>query len=292
VARKPEPYSGDRSEWGFSELLEWHLKRGTRPNGGVQSVGRTWSTKEFAGHIGATDRTVRNWRRGTTLPANIDAIDRVIFGDTREYAEWRIELREAFGRGNRDVEPEPSAFRERREFRDESRLSIEDFQIYTVETPLILGAALVSLSIFLSSHHNRIRSIEDLETIGGLNDLKFERAANLDDLLEHIVSDAPVSLRDQLKDSIVHAINHQSAVLYNGSVNPANVGQLSKLPTLLKGLAGLSKRQFRVGLFRLSAAIVVIGVSGGIAVYTSFQAAKTIHEIATKVIPAVSARER
>jgi hypothetical protein len=168
---------------------------------------------------------------------------------------------------------------------------LEDFQTYVVDTPLSASHSLVSFSIVLGDLHNHMRPIDDLLDIG-LGDLKFSRTGSFDGLLDFLVSDAPISIREQLKWDAIKAIDQKSAIVYSGSINSANSPQLSKLPTIIRGFAGLSSRQFRVGLFRLSTTIIVISIAGGVAAYSGWAAAKKLHEVATTIVPSLSPRDR
>jgi tetratricopeptide (TPR) repeat protein len=76
-------------------LLDWHLRRGTRPGGEIDHPGRQWGVKEFAGAVGLGDRTIRYWLNDQHLPPEIETIERVLFGKDVCYAEWRLELRRA-----------------------------------------------------------------------------------------------------------------------------------------------------------------------------------------------------
>jgi hypothetical protein len=89
----------DRFAWTFGRLLQWHLNRGTRPGGKTEFPGKWWNPKAFADEVGYRDRTVRQWLTDEQLPSDFETIERVLFGnDPCCYAEWRLELREAFTR--------------------------------------------------------------------------------------------------------------------------------------------------------------------------------------------------
>lgn len=89
---------GSQMPRDFHALLSWHLNNGTRPQGGPDRSGIPWGNKAFAHAVGATERSVRNWRNGSNLPSSLNAIEREFFGDNRTYERWRQKLREAFGR--------------------------------------------------------------------------------------------------------------------------------------------------------------------------------------------------
>jgi tetratricopeptide (TPR) repeat protein len=76
-------------------LLDWHLRRGTRPGGRIDHPGRQWGVKEFGSAVGLGDRTIRYWLHDQHLPPEIETIERVLFGRDARYAEWRLELRRA-----------------------------------------------------------------------------------------------------------------------------------------------------------------------------------------------------
>jgi tetratricopeptide (TPR) repeat protein len=79
----------------FGELLASHMRRGTRPGGGIDRPGRRWGNKELADAVGATDRTVRYWLRNEHLPPEIERIERALFGSDKRHDAWRLELRDA-----------------------------------------------------------------------------------------------------------------------------------------------------------------------------------------------------
>ncbi len=89
---------GKNGERSFAELLDFHLRHGTRPKGTPATPGNEWTSKEFAKTMGETgDRNVRNWRRGRNIPVTEKRaeIEQALFGDNPAYSEWREELREA-----------------------------------------------------------------------------------------------------------------------------------------------------------------------------------------------------
>jgi len=96
VASISQQASADgRAHWSFARLLVWHLTRGTRPTGDLDTPGRQWTNKELASRLGNDERSIRNWRTGRNVPPEIVSIERELFADSRGYASWRAELREA-----------------------------------------------------------------------------------------------------------------------------------------------------------------------------------------------------
>jgi hypothetical protein len=89
-----EPPSG----LSFGDLLDWHLRRGTRPPGSDKQ-GEPWKKVTFAGDVGVSDKQVRNWIANKSLPTDIITIERVLFGRSQEQCTaWRMELRDALMR--------------------------------------------------------------------------------------------------------------------------------------------------------------------------------------------------
>ena len=94
--------SSDRAGWAFGQSLDWHLERGTRPAGVPAAKGAPWTNKEFANAVGKaknaaqapSERTIRNWRHGETLPepADFNAVLAALFGGKSDYVDWRAEL--------------------------------------------------------------------------------------------------------------------------------------------------------------------------------------------------------
>jgi hypothetical protein len=80
----------DRTGWSFAQLLDWHLTRGTRAKGSPDVLGKPWTNSEFAHEVSSDERTVRNWRRGRSVPNAIIVIERRLFGeDNPAYDLWR-----------------------------------------------------------------------------------------------------------------------------------------------------------------------------------------------------------
>jgi hypothetical protein len=87
---------------GKHELAK-HLREGTRP---AAENGEPWADAEFAGEVQSTregkqfasPRSVSNWRKGKSLPAEIGPILRALFGppNTNRHGTARGELRKAF----------------------------------------------------------------------------------------------------------------------------------------------------------------------------------------------------
>jgi len=91
-----ERMASDQSSMSFGELLERHLKNGTRPDGKPGTLGKRWLVKEFASRVLMNERTARNWLKGKNLPNNLTTVERELFGSNEAYRDWRRELREAF----------------------------------------------------------------------------------------------------------------------------------------------------------------------------------------------------
>ena len=82
----------------FGDLLDWHLRRGTRPPG-AQNQGEAWNNEAFASLAGVSDKQARNWRSNKSLPVNTTKIEGVLFGHDRQHrVAWRMELRDALKR--------------------------------------------------------------------------------------------------------------------------------------------------------------------------------------------------
>ena len=100
-----EPPSG----LSFGDLLDWHLRRGTRPPGSDKQ-GEPWKKATFAGDVGVSDKQVRNWIANKSLPNDIITIERVLFGrDQKQCTVWRMELRDALKRTRTGSAPTGSA---------------------------------------------------------------------------------------------------------------------------------------------------------------------------------------
>jgi tetratricopeptide (TPR) repeat protein len=96
LAQRPSTErTNDRSQWSFGQLLDWHLRRGSRPGGKTDHPGRQWGVKEFASGVGLGDRTIRYWLNDEHLPPEVETIEGILFGKDACYDEWRLELRHA-----------------------------------------------------------------------------------------------------------------------------------------------------------------------------------------------------
>jgi hypothetical protein len=96
-------YTAESARTRFAALLAGHLAKGTRP---VTAAGAPWSYAEFAAEVPSSranddfvsPRSVSNWCKGGSLPAEIDPVLRALFGPTSSgrHADAREELLEAF----------------------------------------------------------------------------------------------------------------------------------------------------------------------------------------------------
>jgi hypothetical protein len=87
----------NRADCSFGDLVYWHLfERGTRPDGDPSAkIGRIWGLKEASAKIGISDRALRYWLADKHLPDSIAPVERVLFGNSPVFDDWRLEL----GRG-------------------------------------------------------------------------------------------------------------------------------------------------------------------------------------------------
>lgn len=80
---------------GFGELIDWHVRAGTRPRGSSQQ-GRAWSKKDLADKIGRDPRTLRYWVNEKSFPESAEDLERVLFGNDQSYgSKSRRQLRDA-----------------------------------------------------------------------------------------------------------------------------------------------------------------------------------------------------
>ncbi|MGB9367647.1 MAG: tetratricopeptide repeat protein [Xanthobacteraceae bacterium] len=107
MASKRRMLSPNPATSAFGRLLDQRLDDGTRPSGAPDSKGVPWPNKEFANAVGKhstegpkSERTIRNWRNGETLPspADLEGILQALFGGKPAYVDARAELTEAYHR--------------------------------------------------------------------------------------------------------------------------------------------------------------------------------------------------
>jgi hypothetical protein len=100
-----EPPSG----LSFGDLLDWHLRRGTRPPGS-DKLGEPWKKATFADDVGVSDKQVRNWIADKSLPNDTITIERVLFGrDQKQNTARRMGLRDALKRSRSASAPSRAA---------------------------------------------------------------------------------------------------------------------------------------------------------------------------------------
>ena len=107
MARKPD---ADSARARFAALLAGHLAGGTRP---ATAAGEPWSDAAFAREVQSSreandfvsPRSVSNWRKGMSLPAEIEPILRALFGPTDRHAAAREALRAAYIAARVEQEP-------------------------------------------------------------------------------------------------------------------------------------------------------------------------------------------
>jgi hypothetical protein len=87
----------NRADCSFGDLVYWHLfVHGTRPDGDPSAkIGRLWGLKDASAKLGISERALRYWLADKHLPDSITALERVIFGDSCVFDDWRLELVEA-----------------------------------------------------------------------------------------------------------------------------------------------------------------------------------------------------
>ncbi|TLN04238.1 hypothetical protein FDZ74_14295, partial [bacterium] len=83
---------------GFAALLSQHLSNGTRPGLRLGAVGNVWTARAFGRATQVSERTVRNWRSGSTLPddAGLQNILDALFGDDPSLVGARCALENAW----------------------------------------------------------------------------------------------------------------------------------------------------------------------------------------------------
>jgi hypothetical protein len=84
----------NRADCSFGDLVYWHLfERGTRPDGDPSAkIGRLWGLKEAGAKLGISERALRYWLADKHLPDSIAPLERVLFGNSPVFDDWRLEL--------------------------------------------------------------------------------------------------------------------------------------------------------------------------------------------------------
>jgi len=160
-----EPPSG----LSFGDLLDWHLRRGTRPSGSDKQ-GEPWKKAAFAGDVGVSDKQVRNWIANKSLPNDIITIERVLFGRNQEQSKvWRMELRDALKRTRAGGAPTAAASGEVAPvIRIQSELPPSNIPILVPEHFLGRDDALAAIEAALNRYEGRvaITAVHGLRGVG------------------------------------------------------------------------------------------------------------------------------
>jgi hypothetical protein len=87
----------NRADCSFGDLVYWHLfVHGTRPDTDPSAkIGRVWELKRASGALGISERTLRYWINDKHLPDSTSTLEKVIFGNSPAFDDWRLELVEA-----------------------------------------------------------------------------------------------------------------------------------------------------------------------------------------------------
>jgi tetratricopeptide (TPR) repeat protein len=159
-----EPPSG----LSFGDLLDWHLRRGTRPPG-TDKQGEPWKKAAFAGDVGVSDKQVRNWIANKSLPNDIITIERVLFGrDQKQCTVWRMELRDALKRTRTGSAPTGPAPGEVGPVRAEAEVPASNIPIRVPEHFLGRDDALAAIEAALNRYEGRvaITAVHGLRGVG------------------------------------------------------------------------------------------------------------------------------
>jgi tetratricopeptide (TPR) repeat protein len=89
--------NGAEGSLTFSDLLRWHMDRGTRPGGSPEVEGIAWTVKEFAAAARTTERSLGSWRNGGH-PEDLRPVENALFGKEGDskYLKFRDDLRRAY----------------------------------------------------------------------------------------------------------------------------------------------------------------------------------------------------
>lgn len=87
----------NRADCSFGDLVYWHLfSHGTRPDTDPSAkIGRVWELKRASAALGISERTLRYWINDKHLPDSTSTLEKVIFGNSPAFDDWRLELIEA-----------------------------------------------------------------------------------------------------------------------------------------------------------------------------------------------------
>jgi hypothetical protein len=97
MPRLVKPLPENRADCTFGDLVYWHFFRhGTRPDTDPSAkIGRVWGLKRASEALGISERALRYWINDKHLPDSTSGLERVIFGSSPVFDDWRLELVEA-----------------------------------------------------------------------------------------------------------------------------------------------------------------------------------------------------
>jgi hypothetical protein len=95
MPKKTKSIPVNRADWTFGDAVWWHFFiHGTGPGGSQDSAtGAVWAPQKAANALGCSVRTLWNWVDNDPPPYDTTALERVLFGESSHYDQWREELR-------------------------------------------------------------------------------------------------------------------------------------------------------------------------------------------------------
>lgn len=95
MPKKTKALPDDRAEWTFGDALYWHFFAfGTRPDSSPRARnGTPWTPKEAAYALDVSVRGFWYWIDDRHLPYDTVKIEKALFGDSKLFADARVELR-------------------------------------------------------------------------------------------------------------------------------------------------------------------------------------------------------
>jgi hypothetical protein len=156
---------------------------------------------------------------------------------------------------------------------------IESLQCIANVTALDSTTYLVTTSINIKPIDNQLKEM----IFGGENSNTPESVRSIHEFIQYLANEEEDG-KSLLGDRISAVIEYEDAIIYFGSVNSARIKDLVHLPGIIKAMAEMSGHQWRIGLFRLSATIIVVGIVSSATASLAWEGTTLCRVWATKII--------
>ncbi len=113
MPKKTKNLPDNRADWSFGAVLYWHFFiYGSRPDVHPdETIGRIWQPKDAFYAVGKSANTFWNWIDDRHLPFETANIESALFGTSKDFGEWRLELQTKLAQTRAKLAPAPKTGR-------------------------------------------------------------------------------------------------------------------------------------------------------------------------------------